>query len=76
MNEGRFIVYVDKERYSFDQDWVTAREILIKAQKDPPDRYRLFRATGDEELTLKQRVDLVGDQENAFKTLPRDQTEG
>ena len=78
MANESYSVYVDKNLYDVDRGWVTAREILMLANKNPPERFRLFSADSknNEELGLKQRVDLDQYQPRYFKTLPRDQTEG
>jgi hypothetical protein len=79
MSDGSYKVVVDKREYQMERNWATAREILMVAGKQPPERHRIFQVVskkGDMELSLKETVDLDDGEVKRFKTLPRDQTEG
>lgn len=75
----RYRVRVDKKHYTFDKGVVTGREILEKAAKTPPGRYRLdqkLKGGETKKVGLDEEVDLTTPGIERFITLPLDQTEG
>jgi hypothetical protein len=75
----RYQIRIDGERYLMDKRHPTGRELLIKAEKTPPDGYRVdqkLRGGATKEIKLDQEVDLAAPGVERFITIPRDPTEG
>lgn len=74
-----FKVKVDLEHFTFDDPHPTARQILTKAGKVPPERFILrqrIHGHPTHEIGLDEHVDLTAPGVERFVTLPRDQTDG
>jgi hypothetical protein len=71
-------VRIDKGDYESTRPVLTGRELLLLAQKIPPEGFQIFQKTGDRlvEIKLDQTVDLRQPGVERFVTLPLDQTEG
>lgn len=75
----RYRVKIDHEHYVFDQRIVTARQLLERAGKTPPERYELEkRMHGGHyvSLELDQEVDLGEPGIEVFESFPLDEQEG
>lgn len=75
----RYIIRVDREKYTVEVDKMTGREILTLAKKIPPERYLLnqkFRHGHVKPIRLDEVVDFCAEGVERFTTLPKDQTEG
>jgi hypothetical protein len=75
----KYKIRIDKERYKVDKQFITCREILTLAEKNPPEGYRLdmkFPGGQTEKIELDQTVDLANRGVERFVTLPLDATEG
>ena len=75
----RYIIRVDREKYTVEVDKMTGREILTLAKKIPPERYLLnqkFRHGHVKAIGLDDLVDFCAEGVERFTTLPKDQTEG
>ncbi len=75
----KYKIRIDKERYIVEKQIITGREILVLAEKTPPEGYRLdmkFPGGRTEKIELDQTVDLANRGVERFVTLPLDTTEG
>lgn len=74
----RYIIRIDKKPYVIEKSVITARELLMLAGKNPPDRFRIWQVVRGEsqELMLDQKVDVRAPGVEKFRTLSRTQTEG
>jgi hypothetical protein len=74
----RYIVRIDKKPYVIEKSLIAARELLVLAGKNPPERFRIWQVIRGEshELTLDQKVDVRAAGVEKFRTLSRTQTEG
>jgi multiubiquitin len=74
----RYIIRIDKKPYVIDKSMITARELLVLAGKNPPEKFRIWQVVRGEsqELTLDQKVDVRAAGVEKFRTLSRTQTEG
>jgi hypothetical protein len=76
---ARYRIRVDKTVFVVDGPTITGREILVKAGRVPPERYRLdqkFRDGSTKKIELNDVVDLTTPGIERFMTIPLDQTEG
>lgn len=75
----QYQIRVDKEHYVVDVHEMTGCEILLKADKNPPERFRLdqkLKGGATQKIDLNDVVDLTTPGLERFMTLPLDQTEG
>lgn len=75
----QYRIRVDKTQIVVETSTITGREILSRAGKVPPERYRLDqKLVGGRtvKIELTQVVDLTTPGVERFMTLPLDQTEG
>jgi hypothetical protein len=75
----QYRIRVDKTQIVVETSTLTGREILTRAGKTPPERYRLDQKLvggRTEKIGLNQVVDLTTPGVERFMTLPLDQTEG
>lgn len=75
----RYIIRVDKEKFTFESPSATGREILTRAGKTPPEQYKLTQKMhGGAAVTigLDDVVDFRAPGVERFMSLKRDQTEG
>jgi hypothetical protein len=75
----QYRIRVDKEHYVVDVHEMTGREILLKAGKNPPERFRLdqkLKGGATQKIDLTDVVDFTTPGLERFMTLPLDQTEG
>ena len=75
----RYIIRVDKTKYTVDVPTMTGREILTLAGKTPPEQYKLTQKQhggGASTIGLDDLVDFTAPGVERFMTLKRDQTEG
>lgn len=76
---AKYRIRVDKQHIIVDASEITGRDILKKAGKEPPERYRLdqkMKGGQTQKIELDQVVDLTIPGLERFMTLPLDQTEG
>ena len=74
----RYIIRIDKKPYVIEQSVITARELLLLAGKNPPEKFRIWQIVKGEshELALGDKVDVRAPGVEKFRTLSRTQTEG
>lgn len=75
----KYRIRVDKDYYVLDVQEITGRDILLKAGKNPPERFRLdqkLKGGATQKIELNDLVDLTKAGLERFMTLPLDQTEG
>jgi hypothetical protein len=72
-------IQIDKKQYDVDNPTPMGRDLLLLAEKNPPERFQIFqRLPGGnlEEVKPDATVDLQNPNVERFVTLPLDQTEG
>jgi hypothetical protein len=75
----RYIIRIDKTKYTVDVAEMTGRAILTLAGKTPPEQYKLtekFHGGAAKTIGLDDVVDFRAPGVERFMTLKRDQTEG
>ena len=75
----KYRIIIDREKFVVDKECMTGREILIKAGKNPPERFQLRqKLKGGQVITIAydKMVCFTESGIEKFKTLPLDQTEG
>ena len=75
----RYIIRIDKTKYTVEVPTMTGREILTLAGKVPPEQYKLTQKQhggGATTIGLDETVDFQAPGVERFMTLKRDQTEG
>ena len=75
----RYVIRVDKTKYTVDVSAMTGREILVLAGKVPAEQYKLTQKQhggGAATIQLDDVVDFRAPGVERFMTLKRDQTEG
>lgn len=74
----RYIIRIDKKPYVIGKSVITARELLVLAAKNPPEKFRIWQVIRGEshELMLAQTVDVRAPGVEKFRTLSRTQMEG
>ncbi len=74
----RYIIRIDKKPYVIEKSVVAARELLLIAGKNPPEKFRIWQIISGEshELKLDDNVDVRAAGVEKFRTLSRTQTEG
>lgn len=75
----RFRIKVDKHKFDFDKPHVTGREILVRADKTPPEKYILRQVHKDgglAKIEVGQTVDLVRHGIVKFKTMLKTAQDG
>jgi len=75
----RYVIRVDKTKYTVEVPSMTGRQILTIAGKLPPEQYKLtekHHGGGASTISLDDVVDLRAPGVERFMTLKRDQTEG
>lgn len=74
----RYIIRIDKRPYVIETSVITARELLVIAGKNPPEKFRIWQIIRGEshELALGDKVDVRAPGVEKFRTLSRTQTEG
>lgn len=75
----RYIIRVDKEKFTVSQPSMTGREILTLASKIPVERYRLdqkLRGGKTEKIELDEVVDFTKPGVERFMTLAKDLIDG
>jgi hypothetical protein len=75
----KYVIRIDKVKYTVDVPSMTGREILTLAGKTPPEQYKLtekMHGGAAKTIGLDDRVDFTEPGVERFMTLKRDQTEG
>src|SRR5262245_58644468 len=75
----RYVIRVDKVKYTVDVPSMTGRQILMLAEKTPPEQYKLTEKMHGgvaKTIGLDDTVDFTEPGVERFMTLKRDQTEG
>ncbi len=75
----KYVIRIDKTKYTVDVPTMTGRQILLLAGKTPPDHYKLTEKEhggGAKTIGLDDVVDFQAPGVERFMTLKRDQTEG
>lgn len=75
----RYVIRVDKTKYTVNLSHMTGREILTLAGKTPPEQYKLrqkFHGGAAETVALDDDVDFRKPGVERFMTLKLDQTDG
>ncbi len=75
----RYIIRIDKTKYTVEVAEMTGRAILTLAGKTPPEQYKLtekFHGGEAKTIGLDDVADFRGPGVERFMTLKRDQTEG
>jgi len=78
-NARRYVIRVDKTKFTVDVAEMKGREILTLAGKVPPEQYKLtqkFHGGAAKTVGLDDAVDFRAPGVERFMTLKRDQTEG
>ncbi len=74
-----FFVKVDDQSIEFDHRHVTGRDLLTAANKTPPDHFDLYEKSKDggrKLIGLDDKVDLLGEGIEKFRTIPKKRTDG
>lgn len=72
-------IQIDKEVFEIKNPTPTGRELLLLANKNPPEQYGLYlkiKGSQPKRIALDAKVDLREPGVEKFVTLPLDQTEG
>jgi len=75
----RYQIRIDSDRYAINYKDPTGRELLILANKNPPEGFRLdqkLHGGATRKIELYEKVDLAQPGVERFITLPLDATEG
>ena len=75
----RYVIRVDKTKYTVHAPTMTGRQILSLAGKEPPEQYKLTQkhhSGAPKTIGLDDVVDFRAPGVERFMTLKRDQTEG
>lgn len=75
----KYKIRIDKEKYTVEVSQMTGRELLVLAQKNPPERYTIsqkFHGGQPKKIGLDEIADFTTPGVERFMTLPLDQTEG
>jgi hypothetical protein len=75
----RYVIRIDKQKYTVLVPSMKGRTILELAQKLPPEQYKLtekMHGGGAKTVPLDESVDFRGPGVERFMTMKRDQTEG
>lgn len=75
----RYQIRIDSERYIINYKDPTGRELLVLANKNPPEGYRIdqkLHGGATRKIELDEKVDLTQHGVERFNTLPLDATEG
>ena len=75
----RYVIRIDKTKYTVNVSQMTGRQVLELAEKVPPDQYKLtqkFHGCGARTIGLDEVVDFRAPGVERFMTLKLDQTEG
>lgn len=75
----KYVIRVDKTKYTVDRPEMTGREILILSAHQPPDGYRLRQKLHSGQMTtveLDAAVDFRGPGVERFSTIKLENTEG
>jgi hypothetical protein len=75
----RYVIRIDKQKYTVLVPSMKGREILELAEKLPPEQYKLtekLHGGGAKTIPLDETVDFRGPGVERFMTMKRDQTEG
>ena len=74
-----YLVRIDKQKYLFEKPEVTGEQILLKAGKNPPNKYvlrQILKEGALEKIELDQVVDLARHGVEKFKTMLRTAQDG
>lgn len=75
----KYVIRIDKVKYTVDVPSMTGRHILMLAGKTPPEQYKLtekMHGGAAKTIGLDDNVDFTEPGVERFMTLKRDQTEG
>lgn len=75
----RYVIRVDKTKFTVDVPAMSGRDILALAGKTPPEQYKLtqkMHGGSAKTIGLDDKVDFTEPGVERFMTLKRDQTEG
>jgi hypothetical protein len=75
----RYVIRIDKQRFTVEVPSMTGRELLTLAGKLPPEQYKLtekHHGGGARTVGLDDPADFRGPGVERFMTLKRDQTDG
>jgi len=75
----RYRIKIDKEKYVVEEPFMTGRDLLRLAGKEPPEEYEIFqKLSGGKliEISLNENADFTKPGIEKFVTLPLDQGEG
>lgn len=75
----KYRIKIDKTYYTVEVPEMTGRDLLVLAQKDPPENYMILRIMHGGEskpIGATESVSFVEPGIERFVTLPKDQTEG
>jgi len=75
----RYRIRIDKRHYVVEVPSMTGRELLVLAEKTPPERYTIsqkLRSGQTATIGLDDEADFTAPGVERFMTLPLDQTEG
>lgn len=78
-DDCRYKILIDREPYIVDEKCLTGKEILLLANKTPPERFQLRQKFKDGRvvtIAYDQKVCFTEPGIEKFKTIPLDQTEG
>ena len=75
----QYMIFIDRQKYTVNQECMTGREILFLAEKTPVERFQLnVRIHGGkvEKVGYDQKICFTRPGVEKFMTIPLDQTEG
>lgn len=75
----KYVIRIDKVKYTVEVPSMTGRQILTLAEKTPPEQYKLtekMHGGAAKTIGLDETVDFTEAGVERFMTLKRDQTEG
>jgi hypothetical protein len=76
---NKYMIRIDKEKYTVNVAQMTGRQLLELAHKTPPERYTISQKCHGgriQEIGLDELADFTSPGVERFMTLPLDQTEG
>ncbi len=78
-NARQYRIRIDKQRHVVDVPAMTGQELLVLAEKTPPERYTISQKMHGGQshvIDLNEEADFTAPGVERFMTLPLDQTEG
>jgi len=77
--EAKYLIKIDKKKYPVTVESMTGRDILLLAEKNPPENFQLrqkLKGGNVRKIGLNDLIDFTEPGVEKFMTIPLDQTEG